>query len=137
MSEHDRRASGMAGRHLDEAFSGGNKNGLRHSGVRDRFAVVPPGRLERPHPAPEAGALSAELWGPKETRQLVALISGHKCTTRLPAIQGNWRQVGGKLHADAREIEETPPGLPVRLHSCVKYRHRRIPDVDFYTHTPQ
>src|SRR5579863_7731728 len=24
-------------------------------------AVVPPGRLERPHPAPEAGALSAEL----------------------------------------------------------------------------
>jgi hypothetical protein len=25
---------------------------------------VPPGRLERPHPAPEAGALSAELWGP-------------------------------------------------------------------------
>ena len=25
--------------------------------------MVPPGRLERPHPAPEAGALSAELWG--------------------------------------------------------------------------
>src|SRR5258707_341041 len=27
--------------------------------------LVPPGRLERPHPAPEAGALSAELWGPE------------------------------------------------------------------------
>ena len=32
--------------------------------------LVPPGRLERPHPAPEAGALSAELWGlaARETR---------------------------------------------------------------------
>src|SRR6185437_108669 len=33
--------------------------------TRDRqpAELVPPGRLERPHPAPEAGALSAELWG--------------------------------------------------------------------------
>ena len=28
------------------------------------FVGVPPGRLERPPPAPEAGALSAELRGP-------------------------------------------------------------------------
>jgi hypothetical protein len=34
------------------------------SPLRVQICLVPPGRLERPHPAPEAGALSAELWGP-------------------------------------------------------------------------
>ena len=40
------------------------KNRPRKSESVARIEVVPPGRLERPHPAPEAGALSTELWGP-------------------------------------------------------------------------
>src|SRR5258705_12067305 len=47
--------------------------------------MVPPGRLERPHPAPEAGALSAELWGPAHC----AHAGTHpECITRLAAPQG-------------------------------------------------
>src|SRR5712692_2416511 len=47
--------------------------------------LVPPGRLERPHPAPEAGALSAELWGPAHC----AHAGAHpECITRLAAPQG-------------------------------------------------
>src|SRR5260221_9866911 len=47
--------------------------------------MVPPGRLERPHPAPEAGALSAELWGPARC----ARTGAHpECITRLAPPQG-------------------------------------------------
>ena len=61
---------------------------------------VPPGRLERPHPAPEAGALSAELWGPAARCR-----ARTKCSTCARQLQGMPRATGSF---------EAPARLPVR-----------------------
>ena len=48
--------------------------------------LVPPGRLERPHPAPEAGALSAELWGLIRCRLTADSSVAHPATGRKAPI---------------------------------------------------
>jgi hypothetical protein len=78
---------------FSRAKAGAKKSGLRLRSP-PRYQLVPPGRLERPHPAPEAGALSAELWGQMASQRQVRWSPGQKCTTRLPGIQGTGSLLG-------------------------------------------
>ena len=90
-------------------------------GVRDAYIMVPPGRLERPHPAPEAGALSAELWGPATLG-----VSAHQVYHTQPATSSN------RHRPTDRRIRAYPPvAACLWLRSSLCYNQRHVSSVRF------